>query len=112
MSSLTPQARVPRLALYLTAALLGAALLLGAWQGYRYERLLNAVTVREREQRLWHERNKRLIAATAALRSPQRLDALAATELELERLAPARRIAVQFVAAAPTAEAEGEGASE
>jgi hypothetical protein len=93
--------RVPRVALFLTAALLGAALLLGAWQGYRYERLLNAVNVREREQRLWHERNKQLIAAAAELRSPQRLAALAGADPELQRLTVERRIAVRLMAAAP-----------
>ena len=96
--------RAGRLLLYLTAALLGAALILGAWQGYRYERLLHSVDTLEREQRHWHERNKQAMAGITALRSPRRLDA-AAADLGLQRIDPGDRLLVEFAApqAAPSA---------
>lgn len=100
-------ARPGRVLQFLTAALLGAALILGAWQGYRYERLLHAVGTLEQEQRRWHERNKQALAAIAALRSPRRLQA-AASDLGLQRIDFGNRLRVEF--AAPEAAARTEGA--
>ena len=98
----TPAGRV---LLFLTAALLGAALMLGAWQGYRYERLLHTVGTMEQEQRHWHERNKQAMNAIVALRSPRQLEA-AAGQLGLQRLAPRQRLMVQFAVPAPPAGGE------
>ena len=92
--------------LFLTSALLGAALMLGAWQGYRYERLLHSVGSLEQEQRRWHERNKQVMDAVVALRSPQHLEAVA-RELGLQRIDDGSRLIVQF--AVPEAPARGEG---
>ncbi len=89
-----------RMLLFLSAALLGAALMLSAWQGYRYERLLHTVGALELEQRHWHERNKQAMADLAALGSPQRVDA-AAAEQGLERMAPGRRLLVRFALPEP-----------
>lgn len=94
-----------RALLFLTSALLGAALMLGAWQGYRYERLLHSVGSLEQEQRRWHERNKQVMDAVVALRSPQHLEA-AARELGLQRIVGSHRLSVQF--AAPDAAPRGE----
>lgn len=91
-----------RALLFLTSALLGAALMLGAWQGYRYERLLHSVGSLELEQRRWHERNKQVMDAVVALRSPHHLEA-AARQLGLQRLDESHRLSVQFaVPEAPT----------
>ena len=95
-----------RALLFLTSALLGAALMLGAWQGYRYERLLHSVGSLEQEQRRWHERNKQVMDAVVALRSPQHLEA-AARELGLQRIDENHRLSVQF--AAPEAPTRSEG---
>ena len=86
-----------RTLLFLTSALLGAALMLGAWQGYRYERLLHSVGSLEQEQRRWHERNKQVMDAVVALRSPQHLES-AARELGLQRVDESHRLSVQFAA--------------
>ena len=94
-----------RALLFLTSALLGAALMLGAWQGYRYERLLHSVGSLEQEQRRWHERNKQVMDAVVALRSPQHLEA-AARALGLQRVDGSHRLSVQF--AAPEAPTRGE----
>lgn len=93
-----------RALLFLTSALLGAALMLGAWQGYRYERLLHSVGSLEQEQRRWHERNKQVMDAVVALRSPQHLEA-AARKLGLQRIDDSHRLSVQF--AAPEAPTRG-----
>ena len=98
--------RAGRLLLFLTAALLGAALILGAWQGYRYERLLHAVGTLEQEQRRWHERNKQALDRIAALRSPRRIEA-AAAELGLQRIDSGHRLMVEFTAPPPAAPAGG-----
>ena len=98
--------RAGRLLLFLTAALLGAALILGAWQGYRYERLLHAVGTLEREQRSWHERNKQALDRIAALRSPRRIEA-AAAELGLQRIDSGHRLMVELTAPQPAAHAGG-----
>ena len=94
-----------RALLFVTSALLGAALMLGAWQGYRYERLLHSVGSLEQEQRRWHERNKQVINAIVALRSPRTLEAVA-RELGLRRADGSHRVSVQFAApeAAPRSE--------
>ena len=97
---------VGRALLFLTSALLGAALMLGAWQGYRYERLLPSVGSLEQEQRRWHERNKQVMDAVVALRSPQHLEA-AARELGLQRIDGSHRLSVQF--AVPEAPTRSEG---
>lgn len=97
----TPRGRI---LLFLSAALLGAALMLSAWQGYRYERLLHTVSALEREQRHWHERNKQAMADLASLASPQRVDAAAAAQ-GLERMAPERRLMVRFALPEPPAAA-------
>ncbi len=107
----TPRARLDtprgRFLLFLSAALLGAALMLGAWQGYRYERLRDAVGALELEQRRWHERNKRSIAELVSLRSPRQLDA-AAADLGLERIESADRLLVRY-SAPPPPSADGGG---
>ena len=95
----TPRGRV---LLFVSAALLGAALMLSAWQGYRYERLLHTVGALELEQRRWHERNKQEMANLAGLRSPQRIDAAAADQ-GLQRQAPDRRLLVRFALPEPAA---------
>ena len=100
----TPRGRV---LLFLSAALLGAALMLSAWQGYRYERLLHTVGALEREQRHWHERNKQAMADLASLGSPQRVDAAAAAQ-GLERMTPERRLLVRFALPEPPAAAGGQ----
>ena len=96
-----------RILVFLSAVLLGAALMLSAWQGYRYERLLHTVSALELEQRRWHERNKQAMADLTGLRSPRRVDAAAAQQ-RLQRMAPERRLLVRFALPEPPP-AAGEG---
>lgn len=89
-----------RMLLFLSAGLLGAALMLSAWQGYRYERLLHTVSALEMEQRRLHERNKQAAADLAGLSSPRRI-AAAAAEQGLQRVPPERRLLVRFALPEP-----------
>jgi hypothetical protein len=65
------------------AALLAAALMLGVWQGFRYQRLVDSIEQLEAEQRDWLQDNKRAVASIAVFRSPARLDAIASEQLGL-----------------------------
>lgn len=59
---------------------------LNVWQVYNYDRVKEATVALEEQQREWLERNKRLIAGIAVLRSPERIDGLAREQLELKKL--------------------------
>ncbi|MFP4066281.1 MAG: cell division protein FtsL [Spirochaetaceae bacterium] len=71
------------------------ALFVNVWQSYRYESLQRETVRLERAQEEAIERNKRLIAGIAVLRSPARIQDLAESELELERSVPARTVFVR-----------------
>ncbi len=59
---------------------------LNVWQVYNYDRVKEATIALEEQQREWLERNKRLIAGIAVLRSPARIEGLAREQLELKKL--------------------------
>ena len=69
----------------LAAVVVAGSVLLGAWQGYRYQRLLDEIDGLEVTQRQRLEENKRTIASIAVFRSPARLQELAEQELKLSR---------------------------
>ena len=64
----------------LAAVVVAGSVLLGAWQGYRYQRLLDEIDGLEVTQRQRLEENKRTIASIAVFRSPARLQELAEQE--------------------------------
>ena len=74
-----------RLLPVLAAAIVTLSVVLGAWQGYRYQRLLDEIDDLEATQRQSLDENKRTIASIAVFRSPARLQGLAEQELELAR---------------------------
>ena len=67
------------------AVVVAGSLLLGSWQGYRYQRLLDEIDELEVTQRQWLDENKRTIASIAVFRSPARLQELSEQDLELSR---------------------------
>ncbi|MCF7928050.1 MAG: cell division protein FtsL [Spirochaetales bacterium] len=67
------------------ALVVSAVFFLNVWQSYRYTMLLQRIEGLEQEQREILERNKRIIAGIAVLRSPARLQQLAEEELGLSR---------------------------
>ena len=74
-----------RLLPVLAAAMVTLSVVLGSWQGYRYQRLLDEIDDLEATQRQSLDENKRTIASIAVFRSPARLQQLAEQELELAR---------------------------
>jgi cell division protein FtsL len=88
----------------LIAVLLPLAAFLNVWQVFRYRELEKSIAALEDTQQELIEKNKRLIAGISVLQSPQRLEKLAAEELELEKLGPGRLIRIRI----PEAEKEAE----
>jgi cell division protein FtsL len=71
-------------------------LFFNVWQVYRHDQVKDAVSALEEQQREWLERNKRMIAGIAVLRSPTRIDKLAKEELELEKIESGRLLRINF----------------
>ena len=74
----------------LYSAVLSILLLLGlnAWQANRYTNLQKEIKRLEEAQEEWVESNKRLIAGIAVLSSPKRIEHIARTELDLQKINP------------------------
>lgn len=79
-----------------TSMLAAGLLFLNVWQSFRYNQVVKAVLTLEREQRELLELNKRLIAGTAVLSSPGRIDEIAKEELGLEKRDPTDIIQVEL----------------
>ena len=85
----------------LAGAVVAASLMLGSWQGYRYQRLLDQIDDLKVAQLQWLEESKRSIASIAVFRSPARLRALADSELQLDRSPPTIYLDLHSAAQAP-----------
>jgi len=86
----------------LAAVILAVGMLfLNVWQSFRYNRIVNEVTALEREQKRLLELNKRLIAGTAVLSSPGRIDEIAKDELGLEKQDPTNIIRIELPGGTP-----------
>lgn len=73
------------------------ALFLNVWQSYRYAERTAEVDRLEAAQREAFERNKRLIAGIAVLRSPSRVARIAEENLGLSRGFPDRFVTIEVV---------------
>ncbi|MBN2655425.1 MAG: cell division protein FtsL [Spirochaetales bacterium] len=71
-------------------------LFLNVWQSFRYNRIVDEVSALELEQKRLLEQNKRLIAGTAVLSSPGRIDEIAKDELGLEKQDPTDIIRIEL----------------
>jgi cell division protein FtsL len=74
--------------LYFTALTIPLFLGLNVWQSNRYAELKQEVSRLEEAQAEAVAGNKRLIAAIAALSSPERIEHIAQTELGLRKIRP------------------------
>lgn len=86
---------VKRLLVFLCVLAVPIALFFNVWQSYRYAELSAEVNALEAEQREAFERNKRLIAGIAVLRSPERIARIAEEHLGLSREFPDRFVKVE-----------------
>lgn len=78
------------------SVLVVSMLFLNVWQSFRYNRVVEEVAALEEEQKRLLEQNKRLIAGTAVLSSPGRIDEIAREELGLEKRDPKDIIRIQL----------------
>ena len=76
------------LLLYLIVLTIPLLLGLNAWQSSRYTSLQSEMKRLEDAQGEWVESNKRLIAGIAVLSSPKRIEHIARTELDLQKIRP------------------------
>lgn len=78
------------------AVMTSVLLFLNVWQSFRYNQVVEEVVALEKEQKSLLELNKRLIAGTAVLSSPGRIDEIAKDELGLEKREPSDIIQVEL----------------
>ena len=78
------------------AVLFSGLLFLNVWQSFRFNQVVITVVELEEEQKRLLELNKRLIAGTAVLSSPGRIDEIAKDELGLEKREPSDIIQVEL----------------
>jgi hypothetical protein len=84
------------------AATLPLFLLAVVVQAIQFQDLKRDVAAKERQQYEWIEKNKKVLAGVTVLRSPQRIETLAAGDPGLQSVGADRTIKVQF-------QAQGEG---
>ncbi len=78
------------------AVLTASLVFLNVWQSFRYNETVKTVIELEREQKELLELNKRLIAGTAVLSSPGRIDEIASNDLGLIKTEPSDIIQVEL----------------
>jgi len=88
--------KLPLIIAVACAFMTAAMLVLNVWQSFRYNQVVRTVVSLEKEQKKLLELNKRLIAGTAVLSSPGRIDELAKDELGLEKREPVDIIQVEL----------------
>ena len=78
------------------AGLTASLLFMNVWQSFRFNQVVKDVVNLEQEQKRLLELNKRLIAGTAVLSSPGRIDDIARNELGLVKTEPSDIIQVEL----------------
>ena len=78
------------------AATLPLFLLAVVVQAIQFQDLKRDVTAKEKEQYEWIEKNKKVLAGVTVLRSPQRIETLAAGDPGLQSVGADRTIKVRF----------------
>lgn len=67
-------------------------------QAIQYQDLQREVASKEQQQLEWVEKNRKMLAGVTVLRSPQRIEALAAADPGLQSVGADRTVKVQFQA--------------
>lgn len=84
------------IAAIICAVLSSGFLFLNVWQSFRFNQVVKNVIELEEEQKRLLELNKRLIAGTAVLSSPGRIDEIAKDELGLKKREPSDIIQIEL----------------
>ena len=66
------------------------------WQSNRYQNLLKELERLEQTQTEWIESNKRLMAGIGEYSSPERIEALAKSQLDLQKIPPENFLQVKI----------------
>jgi cell division protein FtsL len=83
--------------LYFVVITIPLFLCLIVWQSNRYRNLEKEISRLEQTQVEWVESNKRLIADIAEYTSPERIERIAANDLELKKIRPEHLLQVRIV---------------
>jgi hypothetical protein len=67
-------------------------------QTIQYQDLKREVAAQEREQDVWVEKNRKVLAGVTVLRSPQRIEALAEADRGLETVGADKTVKLRFPA--------------
>lgn len=86
--------RIKKICFLLLAATAGALFFCNSWQGYRYERLINEVSLLQSGQGEWLDKNKKTIIGIAVLSSPQRIEKIAESKLSMQKGKPSQTLTV------------------
>jgi hypothetical protein len=87
-----------RKVLLFCAATLPLFLMAVVVQTIQYQDVKREVAAQEREQDVWVEKNRKILAGVTVLRSPQRIEALAEDDKGLEAVGADRTVKVRFPA--------------
>jgi cell division protein FtsL len=68
---------------------------LEVWEIIRYTELQKEIVTLEKVQEEWLEKNKKVLAAIAVLKSPERISTLADVELGLEMITPEKIMEIE-----------------
>jgi len=77
-------------------------------QAIQFQDLQREVAQKERQQFEWVEKNKKVLAGVTVLRSPQRIETLAAGDPGLQTVGAERTVKVRFQATSQAATQEAE----
>ncbi|MCL2800749.1 MAG: cell division protein FtsL [Treponema sp.] len=83
--------------LYLLVLTIPLLLCLLVWQSNRYQNLSRELARLEQTQKEWVESNKRLIAGISEYSSPDRIEEIAVTELNLRKIQPEYYLQVRIM---------------
>lgn len=81
---------------FLLVMLLPCFLFLEVWSSYVYDKLFDEIAVLEETQEELSEKNKRVISGIAIYNAPDRIEAIAKRDLDLEQIDNSRKIKVEM----------------
>lgn len=78
--------KMNKIVLVVLACTIPAFFFMQVLQAYQYNSLEKDIQLLEEQQKDWIEKNKKLIAGISLLSTPERIDTIARTELDLQKI--------------------------